>query len=153
MQDTENERKNLNFVQWDKRVMKQYRILLKKSALAAQILSLFTEYMDKNNAIVISYLTLEELIGYSRPTLSKAIKVLKEDNWIQVLKSGNANVYIVNSAAFWQTWANKKEYSKFHATVIISESEQKKFYEEIKKTKLNKLPHITLKKDELSHRI
>lgn len=138
--ENDNERKNLNFVQFDRRAMSSHRQLIRKSSLAAEILSFFTEKMNKQNALVCSYKALQELTGYSRATVARAIKVLKDDQWIQVIKIGNANAYVVNSAAFWTTAANGKKYSMFHATVIAAESEQEQLAIEMNNLKLKTIP-------------
>ena len=48
------------------------------------------------NAVVCSYTTLCEITGVSRPTVGRAIKLLKDDQWIDTVKIGNANAYCVN---------------------------------------------------------
>ena len=116
--------KNSNFVQFDRGVMRQHRALIKKSALAAEVLTFLLEGMDNNNAVICSYRVLEEITGYSRRSLSRAVSILKKDKWIQSIKVGTANAYLVNSSAFWTTFNNGKQYSQFSATVIASETEQ-----------------------------
>jgi hypothetical protein len=49
---------------------------------------------------------------------------------VQILKSGNTNVYIVNSKVAWQT-ARGMRYASFNAQLIIDEKEQIKKLEEI----------------------
>jgi|TARA_B100001179_G_C18591774_1_gene405049 DNA-binding transcriptional ArsR family regulator len=142
-----DERKNLNFVQFDRRVMRAHRELVRKSPLAAEILDIFIEHMGKNNAIVCSSKALEELTGKSRVTVSRAISVLRNDNWVQAVKIGNANAYVVNSAAFWSSWANGKAYSLFHASVLASASEQEQTLEQLKQVELKRMP-IMYGKDE-----
>jgi len=140
MPDDEN--KNLNFVQIDRRVMAAHRRLMIDSPIGAVVLSVFTEYMDKGNGIVISYSTLQEITGYSRAAIGKAIKYLKDEQWVQAVKIGTANVYIVNSAAFWTASQKGKYYSRFHATVIASASEQGMEVEKLKKVKLKSMPIV-----------
>ena len=132
--------KNSNFVQISRSVMSSHRALIRKSPLAAEVLSLFTESMNKKNSIVCSYKVLQEITGYSRVSLSKAIKILKDDQWIQVIKIGSANAYVVNSAAFWSSHTNGKKYSVFHATIIAAESEQEQTAKELADIKLKTLP-------------
>jgi len=134
--------KNLNFVQIDRRVMASHRELMISSPVAAVILSALTEYMDKGNAIVISYSTLQEITGYSRASVGKAISKLKKDNWIQAIKIGTANVYLVNSAAFWTASNKGKYFSKFHATVIASANEQSLEIDKLKAVKLKGMPIV-----------
>lgn len=136
----EEERKNLNFVQWDRSVMKPHRELIRKSPLAAEILSFLVESMDKSNAVVCSYKVLQEVTGYKRSSVANAIKVLKDDMWVQAVKIGTANAYVVNSAAFWATSAKGKAYSQFHATVIAAESEQEQTFEQLQSLKLKRVP-------------
>lgn len=138
----EDDKKNINFVQFDRGVMKAHRELILKNSLAAAILDIFIEYMGKNNAIVCSVKALEELTGRKRTSVSTALSILKKDNWIQAIKVGNANAYVVNSAGFWTTWANGKNYSLFHASVLAAASEQDKTLENLKKIDLKKLPII-----------
>jgi hypothetical protein len=136
--------KNTNFVQFNRGVMAQHRQLVLKNALAASILSFFIEKMGKNNTIVCSYQVLQEITGYSRPSVARALKVLKEDRWVQAIRIGSAHAYAVNSAAFWSSWGNGKKYSVFHATVIASESEQKEAIATMEKIKLKHMPVLDI---------
>ena len=104
--------------------MAPHRALIKKSPLAAWILDFFVEYMDKSNAIVCSYNVLQEVSGYKRSSVAPAVKVLKDDKWVQAIKVGTANAYVVNSVAYWTTYANGKQYSQFHATILAAATEQ-----------------------------
>lgn len=137
--DNEND-KNLNFVQIDRRVMAAHRQLMSESPVGAVVLSLIAEYMDKSNALVISYATLQDMTGYSRASIGNAIKKLKADRWIQAVKIGTANVYFVNSAAFWTANRKGKYYSQFHATVVASASEQATTIKKLNSLQLKQLP-------------
>jgi len=134
--------KNQDFVQYSRSAMKAHRELMMANILSAVLLDIFIENMGKDNAIVCSMRTLEELTGKKRGALSRAIAVLKERKWIQVLKSGNGNTYLINSTAFWSTWANGKDYSLFHATILLSASEQEETMAELKSTNLISLPVV-----------
>ena len=142
------EPKNVNFVQFDRRSMASHRQLILKSQLGAAILDLFIEKMNTSNAIVCSYKVLEELTGYSRASIGRALKVLKDDKWVQSIKIGSAHAYVVNSAAFWSTYANGKQYSLFHATIIASAEEQIQTLDELKAIKLKKVN--VLEKNEIA---
>jgi len=141
------DKKNLNFVQFDRRVMRAHRELIRKSPLAAEILSFLTESMDRTNCLVCSYKVLQEITGYSRPAVARAIKVLKDDLWIQAIKIGNANAYLVNSAAFWTTSATGKSYSQFHATIIAAASEQEQTVQQLHNVKLKRVPVFDMKNE------
>lgn len=125
--------KNHNFLQVQKRNLKEFRRLIDKSPVAAKLIFLLAEKMNRQNALMCSFKTLEEITGLSRATLSRAIAVLKKEQWINVLKVGSANAYIVNYNVFWQDSADKKNsHAVFGATIIASKSEQDSEDEEYK---------------------
>ena len=101
------------------------------------------------NAVVVSYMTLCEITGVNRPTVGRAIKILKNDNWIDAVKIGNATAYCVNARAYWQATRNQKKYAIFQATVIASESEQNSSYPEKAKEKLTYIPILEKKEKTL----
>lgn len=123
--DEELALKNRDFVQLQKRAMKEFRRLIKLSPVAAELMFLLGEKMNRQNALMCSFITLSEITGLSRSTLSKAINLLKDEQWIQVIKIGTANAYLVNNSIFWQDTADKKyRHGQFAATIIASQSEQ-----------------------------
>lgn len=119
----ELEKKNYHFVQWQKRSMSDFRRLMGQNTLAAQLLVLFAEKMDKKNAIMISNDTIGLIMGVSRASITRAIRVLKNENWIQIVKISSANAYVINHKVFWQTAGNLK-YASFSAQIIASADEQ-----------------------------
>ena len=137
----DREEDNYNFVQLSRHYLKQMRTLARKNPLAHEILYYLVEHMGRTtNAVVVSYNTLCEVTGVSRPTIGRAIKILKNDNWIDAVKIGNATAYCVNARAFWQAKRNQKKYAIFAATVIASETEQESNYKEKAKEKLTYVP-------------
>lgn len=118
-------KRNLNMVQESRDIMPIKRAMIKTCPAAGVVLSLFTEYMSDTNSLVMSFATMQELTGYSRAALGRATKTLVDNQFIQILKSGNANVYCVNAAAHWQVDAEKKKKCVFNATIVLSEKEQK----------------------------
>ena len=92
---------NYNFVQLNRSYMKQMRELARRNPVAMQILFYLVEHMGKStNAVVCSYKTLCEVTDLSRTSVAKAIKHLKDDNWLDAIKIGNATAYCVNERAF-----------------------------------------------------
>lgn len=141
--DETTESHNSNFVQLSRAYLKSMRTLARKNPLAHEILYYFVEHMGRTtNAVVCSYRTLGEITETSRPTVGRAIKALKDDNWIDAVKVGNATAYCVNERVFWQAGRNQRKYAKFSATVIASESEQDSDYHEKAKQKLTYVPII-----------
>ena len=136
-------KENFDFVQVSRGYLKQMRELARKSPLGHEILYYLVEHMGRTtNAVVVSYATLCEITEVSRPSVARAIKLLKELNWIDAVKIGNATAYCVNARAFWQAAKNQKKYAIFQATVIASESEQESSYPEKSKEKLTYIPVI-----------
>lgn len=94
------------------------------------------------NAVVCSRNVLAEVTGCSIATVGRAIRILKDDNWIDTVKIGNASAYCVNERAFWQAGRNQRQYAVFSATVIAAASEQDSDFREKAKQKLTYIPVI-----------
>lgn len=134
---------NYNFVQLSRGYLREMRGLARKSPIAHEILYYFVEHMGRTtNAIVCSRKVLSEVTGCSIATVGRAIKILKDDNWIDTVKIGTANAYCVNERAFWQAGRNQRKYAIFSATVIASASEQDSDYAKKAKQKLTYIPVI-----------
>jgi predicted transcriptional regulator len=134
---------NSNFVQLSRGYMSQMRVLSRKSPVAMQIFLYLVEHMGRTtNAVVCSYRVLSEVTNLSRTSVAKAIKILKEENWIDAVKIGNATAYAINERVVWQAGRNERKYAIFSATIIASESEQDSNYHELAKTKLTHIPII-----------
>lgn len=141
-----HEQDNYNFVQVSRAYLKEWRALTRKSPIASEILMYLIENMGRTtNAVVCSYTTLMEITGVSRASVARAVKILKEDRWMQAVKIGNATAYCVNAKAFWQAGRNQKKYAIFQATVIASSSEQESDFLEKSQQDLRYIPFVDLK--------
>lgn len=139
----EDTKENYNFVQINKSYMKQYRQLIKKSPMAAEILMFLVEKMGRTtNAIVCSHKTLGEVTNTSSSTVTRALRLLKEEHWIDAVKIGSATAYCVNARVFWQAARNHKKYAMFQAIVIAGADEQESSYPELAKHSLKHIPFI-----------
>lgn len=123
----ENQDKNKDFVQFYRAFMDDVTQLGTDSPVAFKLFMFITKHMDNNNALCVSMKALEEMLGYSRQTLSKAVKYLKENGWLCVLKSGTTNIYIINPQIVWTSYDNQKQYCKFQTNVIVSPSENAEY--------------------------
>lgn len=139
-------KKNYNFVQIEKRALRLVRELYDQNATAGKLLFILAEKMNRQNALVCSYDTMSKITGLSRQTLYKAVKYLREHNWIQVVKVGTANAYIINSRAFWQSHGDKKM-TVFHATIVASSDEQDSPVEDWDKVNLKHFPFLSHEDD------
>ena len=89
--------------------------------------------MDNYNALVCSYQVFQEALGYSRPTISKAIKLLRDHQYISTAKSGATNVYFINKNPYWNATAQIMPMQNLGQKSSSQQSEQdKEEQEEIK---------------------
>ena len=123
----EKEKKNSNFVMIYREHMPEIRWLMKKSRYASNIFNFILEHMDYNNALMCSYQVFMDYFEISKDTVRLAIKILKENGFIDILKSGTNNVYIVNQEIAWTSWDNQKKYCKFQGNILISATENKDY--------------------------
>lgn len=125
--ENEIQKKNDNFVQLYRDYMVEIRWLIKNNPTASQLFLFLAEHMGADNSVICSYDILMEMLDVSKPTVSRAIKFLKDNGFIDVLKIGKANVYVLNHEVVWTTTADKKQYAKMNSAVLVSHSENKDY--------------------------
>lgn len=138
-----------DFLQVTRGYLRDMRELSRRSPVAHQILWLLAERMNRTNAVVMSQKTMGQILGYSRATLSRAIALLKEENWIQVVLSGTSNAYVLNSKVLWRDHGGKR-YASFFAEVVVSEDEQSHPVEDWDNVELRQLPVIRANEEPLA---
>ena len=82
-----------DFLQVTRGYVKEMRELAKRSPAAHQVLWLLAERMNRTNAVVISQKTMGQILGYSRATLNRAVTLLKNECWVQVVTTGTSNAH------------------------------------------------------------
>lgn len=117
------------WTQYNNEHTKEMMWLALKHPKAHAILLFLVDQMDEYNALMCSYQVLQEVLDVSKDTVRLNIKVLKDNGFIAVLKSGTSNVYAINDSVYWKSWGNNKKYSKFPANVVLAMSEQDKDYQ------------------------
>lgn len=122
--------------------IRDIRLLAARNPAAFQVLLYLAERMTKSNAVVMSAEALGEAIGKSRSTIHRAVTLLEREQWLQVLKSGGTNAYIINSRVIWRDHSGKR-FSSFFAEVIISETEQGRTVEAIE-AQADQLKHVPI---------
>ena len=135
------------WVQVNKDFYKAEDWLMAKSPIAYRIFKFLINGMDDYNAVICSYKVLQENFGVSQDTVRRAIKLLREKQYIQVYKSGTSNIYAVNKEIAWSSWGKNFKYAKFGANIILSQSEQEQQDQEKKKIelKLEKIKQVSIK--------
>ena len=130
-----------DFLQVTRGYVKEMRELAKRSPAAHQVLWLLAERMNRTNAVVISQKTMGQILGYSRATLNRAVTLLKNECWVQVVTTGTSNAYIVNSKVLWRDHGGKR-YASFYAEVVVSEDEQLNSIEQWDGLELRTIPTL-----------
>ena len=120
--------------------------LISKSPAAYRIFKFLIENMDRYNAVICSYLVMQEKFGYGQATVARAIKLLKEHKYIDVKKTGTSNIYMINKQLYWNSWGTNYAYAEFGANIIISATEQEKETQEQIKLEIQNRQEVTLKK-------
>lgn len=83
--------------------------------------------MGRHNALLVSQTNLARVAGCSVRTLTRALSVLREQNWIEVRQigpTGTVCAYIVNDRVAWSGKRDGIRYSLFSAAVLASDDEQ-----------------------------
>jgi len=128
-----------DFLQITRGYLRDMRELARRNHVAHQVLWLLAERMNRTNAVVMSQKTMGQILGYSRATLSRAIALLKEENWVQVVLTGTSNAYVLNSKVLWRDHGGKR-YASFFAEVVVSEDEQSQPIEDWDNIELRNVP-------------
>ncbi|MGG3197632.1 replication/maintenance protein RepL [Priestia aryabhattai] len=123
----EEENKNVNFVQLYRANMPEVRWLMSNHGFASSLLFFILEHMDNRNALACSYEVFVDYFSKSRMTVYRAVKLLQENGFIDVLKMGTSNVYIVNSDLAWTDANSKKKFAKYDGKILVSKKENKDF--------------------------
>ena len=100
------------------------------------------------NGLVISAPALARAMGISERTAKSATAVLRDMKFVQILKSGNTNVYVVNSRVAWQS-ARGARFASFNAQIVVDEQEQNRTVEELNAegAELNEVPIMEISDD------
>lgn len=82
------------------------------------------------SGVVISAGAMARQMGISERSAKSAVAILRETKFVQVLKSGNTNAYIVNSRVAWQGIRGQR-HASFNAQIVVDENEQEKTVEQL----------------------
>ncbi|PEI90815.1 replication protein [Bacillus pseudomycoides] len=126
-QEQEEREKNFNFIQLYRENMPELRWLMTNQPFASSLLFFILEHMDNRNALACSYAVFEDYFKKSRSTVYRAIKLLEENGFLDVLKMGNSNVYIVNENLAWTDKNTSKKFAKYDGKILVSKKENKDY--------------------------
>lgn len=120
---TENVRNN-DFIQFSRRNGAEWKRLILNHPVAGSIMVYLMNNMRRDNVIIVSSKTLEQELERSRTTISRAVSVLVEQRWVQIIRVGSARAFAVNERVAWRDKADKRKNAIFSATVIANRDEQ-----------------------------
>lgn len=96
-----------------------------KHSLAVSVLNFMVSKMAKNvEGVVISVPAMARMMGISERSAKSAVAALKTAKFVQILKSGNTNVYIINSRVVWEGKRGAR-FATFNTQLLVDEQEQK----------------------------
>ena len=116
-------RENDNFTQVYPAGWQRIRALMKHDPNAAALYAFFAEQMGPDGTLCASRATLAEALGIGERTVSRHVASLEKLGAIVVLKVGTANVYCLNPAEVWKSFANSKPYAAFTTKTLVGKSE------------------------------
>ncbi|EGI2115125.1 replication protein [Listeria monocytogenes] len=123
----EEEDRNSNFVQFYRDGMPEMRWLMVNHQLASSLLFFILEHMDNRNALACSYSVFEDYFEKHKTTIYRNLKILEENGFIDILKMGTSNVYIVNNELAWTDKNSYKKFAKYDGKILVSKKENKDY--------------------------
>ena len=107
-ENIEGEAINKGFVQYY-RISLPYRSqLLEENPTAYRVFDLLASCMEDNNTIATSKEEIAETIGKSKETVKRAIKLLKEYNFLCIIRFGKDYIYFLNPVIVFNRTADYK---------------------------------------------
>jgi len=111
------------WLQVEKKVAQALQGLAIKHPAAMGTLLYLIGNMGRNNALAVSHAVIADKVGIRREAVSRAVKLLSERRFVEVVKVGNLCIYRVNTRVAWQ--GNRGErFAHFQADIIAAEKEQ-----------------------------
>lgn len=119
-------RRPITWAQLSLEASEDLRGLIGREPKAAQLMLALIERMvpGGGGVVVASRTTMGELIGASVPTVTRALRVLVAEGWVQRIRIGGAPALAINSRVAWVGPRGDLPHAVFAATVIASRSEQ-----------------------------
>lgn len=91
--------------------------LARENGTALCVLLFLARNMDGNNAISVTQACIGEYCGLARQTVSRQLRYLEEQGWIQSGKVGANTVYFVNDRMMWTSYASQRISCRFEQTL------------------------------------
>lgn len=131
------------WVQTDRKAHEAWANLISRKPRAAELLHHLVAQMGQQNAVVVSQKVLGQLMGKSLDTVQRALRVLEDEKWIQVVKMngpGTVAAYVVNDRVAWGQKRDQLYLSVFSATVVADRADQDA--QSLESTALKRIPML-----------
>ena len=118
-----------SFIQMNRRIDKfsSFSVAIKDNPIASRILLFMIYNADYYNEVSCTYSVLEDVFSISKATVQRAIKYLKDKNFVCTIKNGSGNTYIINPSLAWSSYGNNVNYCRFYSiankTVMLPEDD------------------------------
>lgn len=132
---------NAGFIQVSKVYIDEMNDLAQHAQSAHRVLWTLIKEMNKQNAVMISQDSLCKLTKLSPATIKRSVALLREQQWLEVLKMGTTNIYRVNSNVVWQDRADGR-WASFNARVILNFDEQDSVTKATPSVKTRHIPFV-----------
>ena len=128
-----------NWYQFNRDHTKEMIWLATNHPKAQAMLLFLLEQMDNYNAVMCSYLVFQEALSISKQTITRSIKVLKDNGFLHIMKSGTSNIYVINNDLAWSSWGKNFKYCKFPANIVLSAGENREYFSKIDYTNIKQV--------------
>ena len=130
--DATKNKVNGGYYMSSRKAEKNLRALQVESPVGSLVFSVLREHMKiGTNAVTISSSTLAKLLKRSLRTITRATKYLQDHAYVQVIKTGNTNTYIINEQISFAGSPGQRK-AVFSATIVAHEDEQDEGWEKQK---------------------
>lgn len=116
-----------SWVQTERKAHEAWASLIGRKPAAARVMHLLVANMGDQNAVVVSQKTLAKMMGSSIDTVQRALRVLVDEQWVQVVKlngPGTVAAHIVNDRVAWGQPRDQLRVSVFSAAIIADAADQ-----------------------------
>jgi hypothetical protein len=119
------------WLQVEKKAHRAMALFGAKNGTALAVLHLLTARLNRGtNAVIMSHEAIASALSITSRTAKDSTKKLEAAKFIQVLKSGTSNVYVINSRVAWQGVRGMR-HAAFNAELVVVEQEQVRSVDEM----------------------
>lgn len=105
---------------------------LENNKTAQKVYNFIIENIGDHEGLQAGMNVMEEKLGLARPTLYRAVKFLKDNEYIYVLNNKGSNIYVLDKNVIkYKTLFSDKEYCILNVRFLLTSKEEKELKERI----------------------